>query len=150
MEFPKLALGMRRDGGLSSFESEFVLAQGKLFKSDFDFLGILLEHLLEYRYQPGTIRSLKVTEHDHGNRCTGHALKGCLQRIDGLDEADPHHLDGGALTVQQKEGVAARTRLDLIDVPADIDGILVLAVGAVNQDSAIVRQNIDPALVRRH
>jgi hypothetical protein len=49
-----------------------VASEGKIFMNHFDFIRVLLEHLLDYRYEPGTRRSLKVAEHgDHHRRFDG-------------------------------------------------------------------------------
>jgi hypothetical protein len=53
-----------------------VASERKIFMNNFDFFRILLEHLLEYRYEPGTRRSLKVTEHGDHHWC----FEGSLER----------------------------------------------------------------------
>jgi hypothetical protein len=40
----------------------------KIFMNHFNILGVLFEHLLEYRHKAGTGRSLKVTEHNDYHR----------------------------------------------------------------------------------
>ena len=76
MEFPKFALLLRCNGSLGRLDSEFVVAKRKMLKYDFYLLWVLLEHLLEYRHQPGAVRSLKVTEYGNGNR----GILGTLKR----------------------------------------------------------------------
>jgi hypothetical protein len=52
-----------------------VVVERKMLENVFDVIGVFLEHLLEHRRKPGTIRSLKVVEHRNGNRRIGQSLE---------------------------------------------------------------------------
>ena len=69
VEFPKFALPVSRDNCGRCQPGMLVASERKIFMNDLDFVGVLLEHLLEYRYEPGTGRSLKVTENGNHHRC---------------------------------------------------------------------------------
>ena len=48
--------------------------KGEVFKDQLDLLGIFLQHLLEQRLKPRTIRSLIVAKDGDDNRCALGAL----------------------------------------------------------------------------
>ncbi len=74
-EFPKFALPVSRNSSDRRLAGILVASERKVFMNHFDFLRVLLEHRLEYRYQPGTRRSLKVTEHGDHHRCFDGSLE---------------------------------------------------------------------------
>jgi hypothetical protein len=49
--------------------SKLMAAYRKMFKNDFDSLGVFLKHLLEQRRKPRTVSSFKITEVGDDNRC---------------------------------------------------------------------------------
>jgi hypothetical protein len=71
MKRPEFALAVGGQGRLRCFGGKGMSADGEVLKYNLDFLGILLEHLLEYRYQPGTVGSLEIAEHNDTDRCIG-------------------------------------------------------------------------------
>ena len=75
VEFPKFALPVSRDNCGRRLPGILVASEWIIFMNNFDFFRVLLEHLLEYRYQPGTRRSLKVTEHGDHHRCFDGSLE---------------------------------------------------------------------------
>ncbi len=75
VEFPKFALPVSRDNCRRRLPGILVASERIIFMNHFDFFRVLLEHLLEYRYQPGTRRSLKVTEHGDHHRCFDGSLE---------------------------------------------------------------------------
>lgn len=76
VEFPKFALPVSRDNSRRRLPGKLVASERKIFMNNFDIFRILFEHLLEYRYEPGTRRSLKVTEHGDHHRCFEGSLEG--------------------------------------------------------------------------
>ncbi len=88
MEFPKHALTLGGQGRLSGFDGKGVSADGEVFKNNFDFFGVLLEHLLEYRHQPGAIRSLEIAEYDDTDRRIGPSFDGRAVNVDIFDNID--------------------------------------------------------------
>jgi len=71
VELPEFALAVGGQCRLSSFDGKAMSADGEVFKYNFDFLGVLLEHLLEYRHKPGTVGSLEIAEYNDADRCIG-------------------------------------------------------------------------------
>ncbi len=53
--------GQRGEGGL---EGELMISEGEILDYEFYLFWVLLEHLLEYRHQPGAVRSLEIAEGD--------------------------------------------------------------------------------------
>ena len=84
VELPKLALPISRDNCGRCQPSMFVAFEGKIFMNNFDFSRVLLEHLLEYRYQTGTGRSFKIAEHGDHHR----SFNGSLERTEGVYRLD--------------------------------------------------------------
>lgn len=91
---PEHALFGRCNGGPGGLIRKFMATQGKLLKNDLDLGGILLQQLLEYRHQPGAIRSLEVAENHDGHSGSGRAFKWCAPDIDLFDQIDAHHANG--------------------------------------------------------
>ncbi len=75
VELPKFALPVSRDHCGRRLAGILVASERKIFMNNFDFFWILFEHLLEYRYEPGTGRSLKITEHGNYHRCFDGSLE---------------------------------------------------------------------------
>ncbi len=65
MKVPETTLGMCCQGGGGRFSGIFVTVQRKVLENKFDLLGIFLKQLLEYRREPGTVRSLKIGKNHH-------------------------------------------------------------------------------------
>ena len=84
MEFPEFTLPVSRDNRGRGKPGILVAFEGKIFMNHFDYLRILLKHLLEYRYKPGTRRSLKIAEHrDHHRR-----IHSAFERTQGANLLD--------------------------------------------------------------
>ena len=62
MEFPEFALALRSKGCCRRLSGELVITQGKILENDLYRFRVLLEQLLKFRAQPGTIRSLEIAE----------------------------------------------------------------------------------------
>jgi hypothetical protein len=52
-----------------------VAGQGKLFDNQVDLIRIFIQHLLEKRLKPRTIRSLVITEYGNSDRRIGRPLQ---------------------------------------------------------------------------
>ena len=75
MELLEFTLGMRRQCRNSSLVSEGMYGgKGEVFKDQLDLLGIFLQHLLEQRLEPRTVRSLIIAKNGDDNRCALGAL----------------------------------------------------------------------------
>lgn len=83
---PEFTLTLSHHRGGGSFKGVRMIAQGIMFKDHFNPVGVLLEHLLEYRHQPGAIRSLKVAEDHHCHRRVRVALKWTADSVDRVGE----------------------------------------------------------------
>ena len=62
MEFPEFALALRSKGCCRRLSGELVIAQGEILENNLYRFRVLLEQLLKFRDQPGTIRSLEIAE----------------------------------------------------------------------------------------
>lgn len=62
VEFPELALFLRRKGRDSGRSGKLVVSQGEVLEDKLHSFGVLLEHLLEHRHKPGAVGSLEIVE----------------------------------------------------------------------------------------
>ena len=76
VKLPEFSLPVRRKGSRSGRSRKFVIGKRKIPKNKLDFLGILVQHLLEQRLEPRTVESLIVAEDGNGNRGSFTTLKG--------------------------------------------------------------------------
>jgi hypothetical protein len=86
VELPELALFLRRQGGDVSRHGKLVVSNREVLEHQFHLGGVFLEHLLEYRHEPGAVRSLEIVEGGDRHRCLGFALKRGPGDVDLLDE----------------------------------------------------------------
>ena len=94
MKLPEFSLTFGRQGRDSRLHGEFMISEGKVFKNHFDVFRIFLEHLLEYRHQPGTVRSLKIIENGNHNGGIFGSLKRSAGNINFLDKVKGDNLNG--------------------------------------------------------
>ena len=112
MEFPEFTLSSRRNDCNSRLPGKFVGAQGEVFEDKFHTFGILLEHLLEYRHKPGTVRSLEVAEDSDHDWCIGIAPERGARDVDLLDEIQCNNLNGLLFSTGEEKDILSRTDLD--------------------------------------
>ena len=65
---PKPSLPVGCQGRLCRVHRELVIAQGEILLNQFYVLGVFLQHLLECRLEPDTVRSLVIPENGHGHQ----------------------------------------------------------------------------------
>jgi hypothetical protein len=82
VKLPELALGVRRQGGDGCLHGKFVAAKGEILEDELDLLRVFLQHLLEERIEPRTVRSLVVAEDGNGYRGVLRAFEGKAGNID--------------------------------------------------------------------
>lgn len=64
MVLPVFSLPLCGQSGEGGLERKFMISEGEILDYEFYFFWVLLEHLLEYRHQPGAVRSLEIAEGD--------------------------------------------------------------------------------------
>ena len=102
MKFPEPVLFARRMGGNCRRLGKLVVSQREIFKNEFYVLGVFLEHLLEYRHQPGTVRSLEIVESGNHHRCISWTLKRRAFNIHAIDKIKGDDLDRGVFAAGEK------------------------------------------------
>lgn len=64
MVLPVFSLPLRGQSGEGGLKGELMISEREILDYEFYFFWVLLEHLLEYRHQPGAVRSLEIAEGD--------------------------------------------------------------------------------------
>lgn len=82
MEFPEFALAPCSKGCCRRLYGEFMIAQGEILENNLYRFRVLLEQLLKFRVQPGTVRSLKIAENSDNHRCIPGAFERRIRRVD--------------------------------------------------------------------
>jgi hypothetical protein len=150
VELPELALFFRRQGSGGSLHGKLVVSQGEILEHQFHLVGVFLEHLLEYRREPGAIRSLEIVEGGDCYRGVSLALEGGVENIDLLDEIQGDDLNRFGFAAGEEENVLSRARLDALDTLAHRDRVFQLAVRGVDEDFALVGKDEYPLAIESH
>ena len=103
VKLPEFSLTAGSKGCNRRLHGEFVVLKRKVFKGHFDILQIFFEHLLEYRHQPGTVRSLKIIEDGNHHGGIFGSLKRSAAGIDFLDKVKTDNLNGFVLAAAQNQ-----------------------------------------------
>jgi hypothetical protein len=90
VELPEFALSFRCERGNGSRHRKLVVSNREVLEHQFHLVGVFLEHLLEYRHEPGAVRSLEIVEGGDRHRGVGIALEWGLGNVDLLDEIQQH------------------------------------------------------------
>ena len=93
MKVPESPLGVCRQRSCCCIFCKFMTAQRIILENESDLLGIFLEQLLEYRREPGTVRSLKIGKNRHHHCCAGRSLYGRPINWDLMNEIQFKDLD---------------------------------------------------------
>ena len=64
---PESSLPVGCQGRLGCVHRELVIAEGEILVNQFYVSGVFLQHLLECRLEPDTVRSLVIPENGHGH-----------------------------------------------------------------------------------
>lgn len=150
VKFPELPLFSGGNRRLGRFKSKTMVSQGKILENDFYLLGILLDHLIEDRNEPGTVRSLEIAEYGDRDRCVGRSLGRGGPGVEILDDIDTDQLHRLAGLAEQKNKILPGACFDLIDVPPHGNGFLQLSIDPVDSDLPLIVKKVDPAVVGRH
>ncbi len=150
VELPELALFFRRQGGGGGRHGKLVVSQREVLEHQFHLVGVFLEHLLEYRHQPGAVRSLEIVEGGDRHRCLGLALEGGAGNIDLLDEIQGDDLNRFGFAAGEEENVLSGARLDALNTLTHRNRAFQLAGRGVDENFALFGENEDPLAVVRH
>ena len=100
---PSLPVGCQ--GRLGRVHRELVIAQGEILVNQFYVLGVFLQHLLEYRVEPDTVRSLVIAENGHGHWSVFRPLERKSGHIELMHQLQFDELEAPARTAAQHQGV---------------------------------------------
>ena len=150
VELPELALFLRRMGGDGSRHGKLMVSQREVLEHQLHLVGVFLEHLLEYRHEPGTVRSLEIVEGGDRYWCVGIALERRPGNVDLLDKIQGDDLNRFGGAAGEEEEVLSRAHLDALNTFSHRNCVFELAVQGIDEDFALFGENENPLPIERY
>ncbi len=107
MVIPEPSLPVGCKSRLCCVQCDLLIRAGVIFVNHLDVLGVFLQHLLEYRLEPGTVRSLVVLENSHSHHRIFRPPERKSGHIELMHELELNKLEVLARTAAQHQGVVS-------------------------------------------